>query len=216
MARPSRGSTAVRILDTAERLVQTRGFNGFSYADIATKLAITKASLHYHFPTKAALGRALIARYHEAFAGALAEIDAETEEPCEKLTRYARLYAAVLSDQRMCLCGMVAAEYATLPKGMQEELRRFFTANEVWLASVISDGARAGVIRVRSAPLESARLVLSALEGAMLIARSYHSTARFELTARRLLDDLIADPRREPRKHTSAKTKPPRARTARG
>jgi TetR/AcrR family transcriptional repressor of nem operon len=55
--------TRGRILDTAERLVQTRGFNGFSYADVATELGVTKASLHYHFPGKAELGEALVARY---------------------------------------------------------------------------------------------------------------------------------------------------------
>ena len=76
-ARSSSRGTASRILDVAERLVQTRGFNGFSYADIATELAVTKASLHYHFPTKVALGRAVIARYHEVFARLLREIDAE-------------------------------------------------------------------------------------------------------------------------------------------
>ena len=32
------------ILDVAERLVQTRGFNGFSYADVASELKITTAS----------------------------------------------------------------------------------------------------------------------------------------------------------------------------
>ena len=55
--------TSERILDIAERLVQTRGFNNFSYADIASELGITTASLHYHFPGKAELGQALITRY---------------------------------------------------------------------------------------------------------------------------------------------------------
>ena len=63
--------TADRILDIAERLVQVRGFNGFSYADVAAELGMTKASLHYHFPGKAELGRALIVRYTERFAAAL-------------------------------------------------------------------------------------------------------------------------------------------------
>ena len=49
--------TASEILDVAERLVQVRGFNGFSYADIAEALEVTKASLHYHFPTKGDLGK---------------------------------------------------------------------------------------------------------------------------------------------------------------
>ena len=56
----SQAPTASRVLDVAERLVQVRGFNGFSYADIAAELHITKASLHYHFATKADLGEALV------------------------------------------------------------------------------------------------------------------------------------------------------------
>ncbi|HEX9257200.1 MAG TPA: TetR family transcriptional regulator, partial [Actinomycetota bacterium] len=35
--------TATQILDVAERLVQERGFNGFSYADVAKELDISKA-----------------------------------------------------------------------------------------------------------------------------------------------------------------------------
>ena len=70
-ATPPRGDTAQRILDIAEQLVQVRGFNAFSYADIAAELGITKASLHYHFSGKAELGQALIARYAQRFALAL-------------------------------------------------------------------------------------------------------------------------------------------------
>ena len=66
--------TAARILDVAEQLVQVRGFNGFSYADIAAELQITKAALHYHFASKADLGEALISRYASRFAEALAGV----------------------------------------------------------------------------------------------------------------------------------------------
>ena len=65
--RTEAADTRSRILDVAERLVQTRGFNGFSYADIAAELQISKASLHYHFPSKAELGEALIGRYAARF-----------------------------------------------------------------------------------------------------------------------------------------------------
>ncbi len=112
-----------RILDVAVQLAQTRGFNGFSYADIAEKLVVTKASLHYHFPSKADLGRSLIERYRRAFADALATIDRQAPDARERLRRYVGLYDTVLRDDRMCLCGMLAAEYATLPEAMQDELR---------------------------------------------------------------------------------------------
>src|SRR5436305_13162471 len=97
--------TSQRILDVAERLVQTGGFNGFSYADIAAALHVTKASVHYHFPAKADLGRRLIERYEANFLAALARIDAQGKDAPDKLKRYAGLYEAVLRDNRMCLCG---------------------------------------------------------------------------------------------------------------
>jgi AcrR family transcriptional regulator len=39
--KPGNADTAARILDSAERLVQSRGFNGFSYADVAAELGVT-------------------------------------------------------------------------------------------------------------------------------------------------------------------------------
>ena len=37
----------------------------------------------------------------------------------EQLKAYEELYASTLRGQRMCLCGMLAAEYETLPSAMQ-------------------------------------------------------------------------------------------------
>ena len=76
--------TATQILDVAERLVQVRGFNGFSYADVAAELKITKAALHYHFAGKAELGEALVARYAARFADTLAGVETRTatRPPC--------------------------------------------------------------------------------------------------------------------------------------
>src|SRR5580698_9852948 len=112
--------TSGRILDIAERLVQTRGFNAFSYADIAATMNITKASLHYHFPTKAKLGERLVERYQESFLGALERIDRTCSNAGAKLRAYVGIYAEVLENDRMCLCGMLAADYATLPEAIRD------------------------------------------------------------------------------------------------
>jgi TetR/AcrR family transcriptional repressor of nem operon len=181
---------AQAILDVAERLAQTRGFNGFSYADIAAQLGVTKASLHYHFPSKAGLGRALIARYQTVFSSALAAIDRRAHDPAERLRRYVALFETVMSDDRMCLCGMLAAEYATLPRPMQQQLKRFFDANEIWLASVLDDGCRAGDFGFSEPAAERAQVILGALEGAMLVARSYGDPRRFRSAAEHVLGDL--------------------------
>jgi TetR/AcrR family transcriptional regulator, transcriptional repressor for nem operon len=184
--------TATRILDIGERLVQVRGFNGFSYADVAAELDMTKAALHYHFPGKAELGRALIERYTERFAAALADIDARVPDAPAKLDAYAGLYADVLRDRRMCLCGMLAAEYQTLPDPMRDAVIAFIDANEAWVEKVLSDGRRAGTIALAGPASDAARLIVSGLEGAMLVARPYGDVARFDTAAEGLLAGFTA------------------------
>jgi TetR/AcrR family transcriptional regulator, transcriptional repressor for nem operon len=182
--------TRERILDIAERLVQARGFNNFSYADIAGELGITKASLHYHFPGKADLGKALIDRYAERFAAALVRIDGELPDARAKLEAYAGLYADVLRGKRMCMCGILAAEYQTLPDPMRKAVVRFFDDNREWLAAVLSRGRADKTLAFAGPPDELAQTILGTLEGAMLVTRPYGNLTRFNATARHLLDSL--------------------------
>lgn len=182
--------TPQRILDVAERLVQTRGFNGFSYADIAEALDVTKASLHYHFPSKADLGKRLIERYEETFLATLKAIDASGAAARDKLKRYARIYADVLRDNRMCLCGMLASDYATLPKPMKEEVKHFFDENERWLVAVLQQGRKTRNLQFKGSALELGRVIVGSLEGAMMLARSYGDVSRFDTAAERLIASL--------------------------
>jgi TetR/AcrR family transcriptional repressor of nem operon len=183
-------STKQQTLEVAERLVQVRGFNGFSYADIATELHITKASLHYHFPGKAELGEALIARYSARFADALERIDHETTAARAKLDAYVSIYSGVLRANRMCLCGILAAEYETLPKSMRDAVTRFFEDNEAWLTNVIAQGQADGSLSVRGTASDASQMILNGLEGAMLLARTHGGLTRFQSSARQLLDTL--------------------------
>jgi len=190
------GGTASRILDVAERLVQSRGFNSFSYADVAAELNISKPGLHYHFPGKAELGEALIERYAARFAEALQEIDRRGGDAPAKLQAYSRIYADVLSDQRMCLCGMLAADYDTLPKPMRAAVIRFFDDNEAWLTGVLEQAREEGSLRPSGPANEAAQAIVSGLEGALLIARPYGDVTRFEAAATRLLTSFVESPDR--------------------
>ncbi len=189
MPMPAAAETASRILDVAEHLVQTRGFNGFSYADVAGALHVTKASLHYHFATKATLGERLIERYLVSFLAALDRID-DHGEAGAKLRAYAGIYADMLGNGRMCLCGMLAAEHATLPPAMQDGVRHFFEANEAWLVGVILRGREKAQLAFAGSPVEAARVLVATLQGAMLLARSQEDPSRLRSAANRLLADL--------------------------
>ena len=185
--------TASQILDVAERLVQERGFNGFSYGDVANELGITRAALHYHFASKAELGDALIERYAERFLDALERVDGGGQDAPEKLRAYAQLYADVFRNDRMCLCGMLAADYATLPDPMRERVVRFFDENEVWLGRVLEDGRSAGTIRFEGSSRTVARTLIAGLEGAMLVSRPYRDVERFGGAAELLIRGLAIE-----------------------
>jgi TetR/AcrR family transcriptional regulator, transcriptional repressor for nem operon len=183
--------TRSAILDVAERLVQSRGFNGFSYADVASELEITTAALHYHFPGKAELGDALIDRYAERFNQALDGIAAMEVAVPAKLRAYADLYLGVLRAQRMCLCGMLAAEYQTLPDGMRKSVVDFLDHNCEWLAVLLERGRSDGSLDFDGTAEDGAQMIVGALEGAMLVSRPYANTEHFEVIANRLIGEFI-------------------------
>ena len=186
--------TTVRILDVAERMLQVRGYNGFSYGDVATELGITRAALHYHFKGKAELGQALIERYAARFSAALDDLDATAPDAAAKLRGYIGLYTDVLSADRMCLCGMLAAEHRTLPDPLQQAVCDFFSANTVWLRKVLEEGCADGSLRCPGTAEDSASMVLGALEGGMLIARLNGDVARFTTSANQVLAGLTSTP----------------------
>lgn len=200
----TQAGTAERILDIAERLVQTRGFNNFSYADVASELGITKASLHYHFPGKAELGEALITRYAQRFSQALAHIDQDVPTARARLEAYAELYAEVLRGKRMCMCGVLAAEYETLPTPMRDEVVRFFDENERWLAGLLVAGQSDHTLAFSGPVADTAQNILSTLEGAMLVARPYGDLDRFDAARRRLLAGLTPQGRPRERRRSAA------------
>jgi len=187
-------NTIDQILDTAQRLVQTVGFNAFSYADIAAEVGIRKASIHYHFPNKADLGQALVSRYTRAFSEALAAIDAQAQSEGERLRKFTELYkAGPMQEFRVCLGVMYSTDYVTLPEPVQAELSRYFAVNLNWLEQVLSRGAEEGALSYKGSAKMQAHQFLAALQGAQLQARSFKDIGIFDAIAEGLLAALAKD-----------------------
>jgi len=184
-------STAEQILALACELVQTRGYNAFSYRDLAGQIGIKSASIHHHFPTKADLGKAMLRRYRENFADALEAIDRSRKSPSGRLSAYFDLFRQTArSDRGVCLGGMLAADMLTLAPEVQAELRAFFADSEEWLKGVLEAGAASGDFSLNGSPKDVALAIVSALEGAMMVARAHADPARFDRATRCLLDSL--------------------------
>jgi TetR/AcrR family transcriptional repressor of nem operon len=179
---------AERIVDVAEALIQRQGFNGFSYEDIAQSVGIRKPSVHHHFATKVELASVVTQRYVDRFLRDLEDIEHSVAAPADRLVAYAELFHATYQKNRqLCLCGMLAAESETLPESVREPLRVFFDLNLQWLAKAIT-----WVRPDRSADAPGlALLLLSALEGSMLVARQHINTDAPQQVARVFLQQLL-------------------------
>lgn len=172
-----------QIIASAQKLVQQRGFNGFSYADVAGEVGIRKASLHHHFPTKTDLGLAVIETYLAALEKGLAVIDAKALRADNKLRAYVALYRAALSENRLCLCGVLASEVLTLDQAMVPQINRFFNRNIDWLTEVLSAGKSQDALTYTGSAADNARAILSGLQGALLLARASGDASTFDRTA---------------------------------
>ncbi|HUZ91175.1 MAG TPA: TetR/AcrR family transcriptional regulator [Methylocella sp.] len=173
-------STRDRLLAEAEFLVRTRGYSGFSYADLAKSIGISKASIHHHFPGKEDLGAALISAYKKRYDAALAAIWEESPSGITRIAAYARLYLEGLRQDQGCLCGVMACERDILPQGLRDAIARFFEEHLIWLQGVLVAGAENGTIRRGIDPAVQAKLILSALEGMLMLGRLFGEKSGFD------------------------------------
>ncbi|MEQ1717965.1 MAG: TetR/AcrR family transcriptional regulator [Hyphomicrobium sp.] len=191
--------TREQILESAKRLVQQRGFNGFSYADVAGEVGIRKASLHHHFPAKTDLGLALIEAYSADSEVMLGRISKEQRTADAKLQAYVALYRLAFDADCMCLCGILASEALTLDAALRPRIERFFTRHTEWLAEVLAEGKSQGIFAYEGSAADHARVFLSSLQGALLIARASEDGDAFDRTGALLMASLLKNGLAKPR-----------------
>lgn len=181
-------STRDHVLDSA--LAQSRGFNAFSYADIASELGVKKASIHYYFPSKHDLEVELLERYTTGFIAELDAIERRTKGSVDKLRLYVDLYSATLSNNRICLGGMMASDVGALPAQLAPALTFFFEKQIDWLAKVIKAGKHDGELNFSESAQSQASVFLAALQGGLLIANAMDDDAVFKRLKKTLLTQL--------------------------
>jgi TetR/AcrR family transcriptional repressor of nem operon len=177
-----RSDTRAAILDAAEELIQTRGANGISYEHISRAVRIRKASIHYHFATKEKLIEEVLERYCARFLDRVDALFAGSDPAPVKLRKYTDLFEATLRTPpsgRVCLCGMLGAEMASLGSPAVARLQRFYKENGERLAAVLEQGRKKKTLRFQGDSKALGLLVFSLLEGAMMVARADGGAKRF-------------------------------------
>ena len=168
-------STSDSILDVAQTLIVTGGYNGFSYADISDAIGIRKASIHHHFPTKAALVAVLVDRYRQRAEAGLKSLGEQVPNPADQLQSYLSYWQQCILDASapFCVCAMLASEMQMLPDEVATGVRAHFESLAGWLTSLMKAGAEQNLFQLTNPPEDEAQVLMAAVHGAMLSARAF-------------------------------------------
>lgn len=154
------GDRADQILDFAEREMRRGGFDAVSFRDIAAAIGIKSASVHYHFPTKADLSKAVVTRYAERFIDGLGAPDDPADSPADRLKRLGDAYlTAYRVETTACLCAVFGSVALHLPAETSSEVRVFYDRLRLWVATAL-EGYHGNL---------TPNLVISLLQGGMVL-----------------------------------------------
>lgn len=172
----------------AKALVQHSGLRDLSFRQLAERVGIKSSSVHYYFPEKGDLTVVLIKQYSEAFDQRLQAVSKTASTLHDTLMAFVDLFEEVGVDNKFCLCGMLAAEIASLDDESRGLLKLFFKQSEDWLTCVFTQ--HQDHVASTLPPDRLAAVLMSGLEGALLLDR-VHSLGRHLQAQRQLIANFV-------------------------
>jgi TetR/AcrR family transcriptional regulator, transcriptional repressor for nem operon len=191
------GKTAQAIADTFLELVMERGYNAVSYADLANRLGIRTASIHYHFPSKSDLGLAVLQRYVDGAFNASNSLSPERPQSYHEAFEGMLVPVRAMADKHAasCLIGVLSAEFSSLPDPLKEGVRHFLDEQQNFLTQLLEGGRKAGVFSFPGEAHAMAKMIASTLQGGILIKKAREDWAYMESVLQSLTDMVIPPPK---------------------
>lgn len=169
---PPPTDTREKILASANHLLRSRGFNGFSYQDISRPLGIRNAAVHYHFATKADLAIAVIEDFRRILRERTAAFMAGHGDPVTQLEGFISFSTAECrDDSSLCPVGALSADFYSLPEPIREAGHRLLDELLAWMTRVCAVGREQGKFAFGGDPAAKAQQIVATLQGARQLAR---------------------------------------------
>lgn len=182
--------TRDEIITLADEFIRTRGFNAFSYADIAGIMDVRKPTLHYYFPSKSDLGISVIDKELQGMAR-LKE-DTKYLPGDEQLKKLVEVFFNNGRNGRICLTGSLTPDYKTLPEPMQYKVQEMCRILLEGIAASLEKGRTEGRLAFTGTAQDRALIVLSGLLSSLLLSRVLGDQL-FDKLIGQLLKDMNAN-----------------------
>lgn len=170
------------ILDIAQELIQKKGINGMSYADISKAVNIKKASIHHHFPTKEDLVNCLVEKFCGEFKTLVDEILSSQVKAKTKLQKFLHLFEETVmqgNNDRACLCGMLCAEFLSISEETADSVRGFLDISRTAISQILEQGVEEKSFSICGNIKDTSDLFIAAIEGGIFLSRIDGGPKRF-------------------------------------
>ena len=178
-----------RILDAAAELFQARGYGGATIHDIAHASNVTNGGLHHHFPSKKAIGLAVLReRVGPEVETTWMEPLALAPSAAAGLDKVFRSIERALDERqavRGCPLNNLALELSLTDPEFRGEIQRLFARWQAAILAKLRSDAREGRLADPD-PSGLATLVLAAYSGAMAMAKAEQSSRPLKVCHREL------------------------------
>lgn len=182
---PAAAKHKARLIDTAITLFRRQGYAATGLNQIVRESGAPKGSLYHYFPGgKEALGAAAVASAGEVVARTLRRLQRESGDAAEFIQRYCALLTSWMEDSGFhdgCPIATTVLETCPDSEPIREAAQ---AAMESWLAIMEETFDPGGGDRRRART--AALLMISAVEGALVVARTLSSPEPIDAVGRRL------------------------------
>ncbi|MEL4014032.1 TetR/AcrR family transcriptional regulator [Dryocola clanedunensis] len=164
-------STYDNLLDLADTLIQENGYAGFSYADLAERMGIRKASIHHHFPSKTDLGLAYCDKKMAAFHKLKSQIDTLPAGKAQLLA-YLEAFSDCVEKKQMCGVYAMLSDSNLFTPELQSAVSQLAQAELRILSDILENGRKAGQLHFQVPAEDMAVIVCNAFKGALMLNRT--------------------------------------------
>jgi TetR/AcrR family transcriptional repressor of nem operon len=174
MTRRPNTAARTKILETAYELYASGGFEAVSMERVAEKAGLKKANLFHYYPTKDALGAAVIEEAARRHAEGMRALFADgTQDPVTVVrSLFERGTAGIRKDcSRGCFIGKMGQEIDERNVQMRRMLETCLTGWRGDIAAFLDGWRKKGYFRTGFKPAEAADGILALYEGGLLIAK---------------------------------------------
>ena len=169
-------TTKEQLKQVAREKLQRQGVRALTMRDLGEEVGIKSSSVMYHFKSKDGLLLELATDYTNNFIQFLSQVDQTVPNPTRRMGALLDMIESVSADGKFCLCGMLASDVHELDDATTQVIKGYFSRFETWVAALLQDGGAAAYDKKGAESL--AQVVVSGIEGAMLMDRSEGTLSR--------------------------------------